>query len=167
MISLRPCENTERDAWQAFEWRNDPDTVASAYYPEPKTWDSFYMEYAECYFDDPSFPPQFVIYKRQYAGFVRYDAAQMPEYPDQKIVEMMINIAPEFRGRGVGTRALALIKQEAAQKNVFGLMADIRKENAASIRLFEKAGFVFSGERTEYLQRLQKNCHILRCFYAL
>lgn len=167
MISLRPCENTERDAWQAFEWRNDPDTVASAYYPEPKTWDSFYMEYAECYFDDPDFPPQFIIFNRHYAGFVRYEAAQLSEYPEKRIVEIMINVAPEFRGQGIGSGTLTLIKREAAQKNVFGLTADIRKGNAASIRLFEKQGFSFLGERAEYLQRLQKNCHILRYFYAL
>lgn len=164
MISLRPCENTKEDALIAFQWRNDPETIASSYCPVPKTWDSFWLEYAECYFEHPEFPPCFVMYQNRHAGFIRFE---MEELEQKKVLEIMINIAPDFRRSGIGTRAVSLIKEKSRDKNLFGLIADIRLENEASVKLFEKQNFVFVSQRKEFIPKIQKNCHILRYFYAL
>lgn len=164
MISLQSCENTKEDALIAFQWRNDPDTIASSYYPVQKTWDSFWLEYSECYFEYPEFPPCFIMYKNQHAGFIRFE---IEEIEQKKVLEIMINIAPSFRRLGIGTRAVSLLKEKSKNKNLSGLMADIRCENEASVKLFKKQNFVFVSQRKEFIPKIQKNCHILRYFYAL
>ena len=49
----------------------------------------------------------------------------------------------EFWGRGVGTAALRLFLKEVVERP---LVARVAKENAASIRVLEKCGFIPAGE---------------------
>ena len=49
MITLEQCENTKHDAKIAFQWRNDARTIESSEVRQPKSWDSFWLEYSECY----------------------------------------------------------------------------------------------------------------------
>jgi RimJ/RimL family protein N-acetyltransferase len=62
--------------------------------------------------------------------------------------EISININPAFRGRGRGgallAKALAYIEG--------AVLAEIKPENVASQRLFERAGFVRSGEHDGMLR---------------
>jgi RimJ/RimL family protein N-acetyltransferase len=77
------------------------------------------------------------------AGMVRFDLGAESE--------VSININPAFRGRGVGAELLVL-----AMSSVDGLvLAEIKPENVASQRLFERAGFVRSGERDGMLRYLR------------
>lgn len=167
MISLRACQNTKKDALTAFRWRNDAETVAASYCPEPRSWDAFFMEYTECYFCCELLTPVFVLFQKQPAGFIRFEPVSLEEFPEKRVAEIMINIAPGFRHRGVGTRAVELIKKIMKERAIDGLTADIRKENKVSQRLFEKTNFVFLSERTETVPKIQKNCHILRYYCAL
>ena len=81
MITLYPCQNTPEDAELAFSWRNDPETVAAAYYPRPKSRDSFLMEFRECYFRMPEFSPVFILKDGLPAGFIRFEASEQPDMP--------------------------------------------------------------------------------------
>lgn len=161
MITLHSCKNNKRDARIAFSWRNDPKTVAASYIARPKSWDSFWLEYSEGYFQDSRFAPVFIIESGEPAGFIRFEKAALPDYPDQTIIEVMINVAPYRRGEGVGTEALLAVCRHMKEKGVFALLADIRKTNKASRAAFEKAGFVLRGERTEYIAKTKENCCIL------
>ena len=161
MITLKPCQNNEKDARTAFAWRNDVRTIASSYIALPKSWDSFWLEYNAGYFEHPPFDPVFVMEENEPVGFIRFEPASLQEYPDQKIVEVMINIAPYRRGEGIGTEALIALQNDMKRKNVFALMADIRKNNRASLTAFENAGFSFFNERTEYIAKTKENCCIL------
>lgn len=161
MITLKSCRNNKEDARIAFSWRNDLRTIASAYIAQPKSWDSFWLEYNVCYFEHPPFDPVFVTEGNEPVGFIRFEPVSLPQYPDQTIVEVMINIAPDRRGEGIGTEALIALKNDMRSKNVFALTADIRKNNRASLNAFEKAGFSFFGERTEYIAKTKENCCIL------
>ena len=167
MITLHPCRNDKKDARIAFSWRNDPKTIASSYIALPKSWDSFWLEYSEGYFENPPFDPVFVIESDEPVGFIRFEPVSLPQYPDQTAVEIMINIAPERRGEGIGTEALILLRQYMKDKNVSVLKADIRKGNRASVNAFEKAGFVFFDERTEYIPKTKEKCCILCYLYKL
>ena len=161
MITLHPCRNDKKDARIAFSWRNDPKTIASSYIALPKSWDSFWLEYSEGYFDNPPFTPVFVIEGNEPVGFIRFEPAILTEFPEQKAIEVMINISPHRRGEGIGTEALIALEQYMKEKNVFALTADIRKENKASVAAFEKAGFSFFSKRTEYIAKTKENCCIL------
>ena len=161
MITLKPCQNNQEDARIAFSWRNDARTIASSYIAKPKSWDSFWLEYNAGYFENPPFDPVFVIEGNEPVGFIRFEPVSLPQYPDQKAIEIMINIAPGRRGEGIGTEALIALKPYMKEKNVSVLTADIRKTNKGSLTAFSKAGFTFFSERTEYIAKTKENCCIL------
>lgn len=71
-------------------------------------------------------------------GLLRFDAA------GQGKVEVSINIAPTARGQGVGRRALARCKALTLQywPEATELFARILPGNDASLRAFQRAGFV-------------------------
>ncbi len=159
MITLEQCENTKHDAKIAFQWRNDARTIESSEVRQPKSWDSFWLEYSECYFD--ALPPVFVKDGDCFAGFVRFDAA------GAGTLEIVINIAPEFRGMGIGTEALGLVKGYARNGGFSKLIADIRETNRASIAAFRKAGYAVEGTRTQIIQKTKEKCSIVRVFCLL
>jgi len=161
MITLQPCQNKKEDARIVFAWRNDPATIASSYITLPKSWDSFWLEYNAGYFENPPFDPVFVVEGGEPVGFIRFEPASLSEYPDQTAIEVMINISPHRRGEGIGTEALISLQHYMKAKNVTLLTADIRKGNRASLSAFEKAGFSFFSERTEYISKTKENCCIL------
>jgi GNAT superfamily N-acetyltransferase len=53
---------------------------------------------------------------------------------------------PEYRGRGLSTRGFLATAQDMKKKGVTSLVAVIHDENVASIKAFERAGFVKTGE---------------------
>ena len=59
--------------------------------------------------------------------------------------EVMIYVAEAARGRGVGGRLLTRLVAEAEARGIWTLQAGIFPENAASIRIFERAGFEVLG----------------------
>ena len=59
--------------------------------------------------------------------------------------EAMVYIAESARGRGVGGRVLARLVEETEAHGIWTLQAGIFPENAASIRIFERAGFNILG----------------------
>lgn len=59
--------------------------------------------------------------------------------------EAMIYIAAAVWGRGVGGRLLRRLVEESEGHGIWTLQAGIFPENAASIRIFEKAGFRILG----------------------
>ncbi len=161
MVTLFACRNNKEDARIAFSWRNDPKTIASSYIALPKSWDSFWLEYNAGYFENPPFDPVFILESGEPVGFIRFEPSRLQQYPDQTVVEVMINIAPDRRGEGIGTEALTVLRDYMKSKNVFALTAEIRKSNRASLTAFENAGFSFLSERTEYIAKTKENCCIL------
>ena len=59
--------------------------------------------------------------------------------------EVMVYVAERARGRGVGGRLLARVVKETEACGIWTLQAGIFPENAASIRIFERAGFEILG----------------------
>ena len=89
------------------------------------------------------------------AGFIQtYAVTDYPEYRDLVGVEegvagVDLFIAHEDRtGRGLGSEALRLFVEEIvfSKPGTHGCIADPDKENVASLRAFEKAGFTPAGE---------------------
>jgi ribosomal protein S18 acetylase RimI-like enzyme/predicted double-glycine peptidase len=61
-----------------------------------------------------------------------------------------IAVAPEARGRAVGRALLAAAEAEAWHRERAWMRAEIRKDNAPSIALFESAGYRRFGEYADY-----------------
>ncbi len=79
-------------------------------------------------------------------GQVRFDCLEKGN-----VAEVSASVSEEFRGRGYGTKILELGSAACFNDfpSVLSIRASIRLDNQASLRTFEKAGYVFE-ERSEY-----------------
>ncbi|HEY9234911.1 MULTISPECIES: GNAT family N-acetyltransferase [Phenylobacterium] len=125
---------TSQDALDVLRWRNDPLTRSmsrdGSMIEEPAHL-AWFVRAAE----DPRRVLLIAEAEGQKLGMVRFDE-------DGGRWEANINLAPEARGRGLAVpilkRALELFGQAQPATAV---EAEIKPQNAASIRIFEAAGF--------------------------
>lgn len=92
--------------------------------------DAFYRSYVIC--DGPDDAP---------AGYVLFSQFR-PREAFRPAAEVTVYLRPEAAGKGFGTAALQMIEAEAAKAGIHTLISLITGENTASIRLFEKAGYI-------------------------
>lgn len=133
MLDLRPAKMSDSD--RLFKWANDPVARSWSKSTEPiaradhDRWMQFnvLMGY-----------PQHIVMIAETedgpVGVVRFDAKKN----DVLTYTVSINMDPNCRGQGLGYAVLA----EACrmmQENT--LLAEIKPENGASIRIFERCGF--------------------------
>jgi N-acetylneuraminate synthase len=131
----------ESHAKLIMEWRNDPQTLAMSFHMQPKEWSTFYPEFLNEYFAFPDLPPLFALYKGQRAAFVRLEPAPSLDNFIRRCCEISINVAPAFRRRGIGVMVLKALKSWAAQQGYDDLYAEVKQENSASIKAFQRAGY--------------------------
>jgi RimJ/RimL family protein N-acetyltransferase len=84
---------------------------------------------------------------------VGYVAVGYPEGPEKAIipgddVALGWYMLPEFRGRGLAGKAVALILEQLKKIPVNSIRADIDDDNVPSLRLARKFGFTVSAEGT-------------------
>ncbi len=68
-----------------------------------------------------------------------------PEWELENIV-----VAPEVRGKGIGTRLIEELQTRAKQTNSDSVFLEVRESNTAARVLYEKLGFEQSGRRKSY-----------------
>lgn len=72
---------------------------------------------------------------------------------NNKEAEISISILKEFQGRGFATKTLKLaIKEAKRQKKIKRLIAEIKKKNSSSIKLFEKLNFRLKTQKRDCLK---------------
>jgi [ribosomal protein S5]-alanine N-acetyltransferase len=70
--------------------------------------------------------------------------------PREGAVDLGYAIAPSWEGRGLATAAVrAMVREAFAARDVRTVLAHTLAEPGASVRVLEKAGFVFDGEVPE------------------
>jgi len=138
-ICVRPLEEHAR---QIMIWRNDPETLRMSYHMQPKVWEKFYPEFLAEYFAFPELPPLFAFYQGQKVAFLRFRPVANPENSQRRCCDVSINVAPAFRGRGLGQRCLMEVKSWLIKQGYDDIYAEIKPGNIASIKAFELAGFV-------------------------
>lgn len=132
---------TEEHARLVMQWRNDPVTLAASFHQEPKLWESFYPEFCSNYFTIPSLQPLFACIDGERAAFLRFRPHTHPTTPRLLCPEISIMVAPEHRGKGVATRALQEVQSLLKARGVDAVFAEIKTDNPASVKAFEKAGY--------------------------
>ncbi|MBL8771318.1 MAG: GNAT family N-acetyltransferase [Phenylobacterium sp.] len=125
---MRLRRATEADCVDLWRWRNDPVTRAMS-----RTSDEVDLAAHTAWFRGALLNPSITLLIGETddgkVGMVRFD------HRDE--TEVSINLNPAFRGQGL---SMALLGQ--ALESVAGaVFAEIKDENAASRRLFERAGF--------------------------
>jgi RimJ/RimL family protein N-acetyltransferase len=143
MSRLRPA--TMDDAADLLAWRNDPVTLASFRSTEPvqpedhQRWMQFNVQ--------QGYPVHMVIIAENEfgkLGVVRFHA----DRTDCMTYEASITIAPKHRGRG---HALEILEQACAYMHESTLVAEIRRENYRSRKIFAQCGFQLTDASTDFV----------------
>ncbi len=143
MITLRrACEEDCRIFW---DWRNEERARFVSFHPETVPWEEHVTWFWQK-LNAASVRMQVAIdSQHRPIGHVRYEI-------EEDAATISVSVAPEWRGRGVGTR---LIRQSAillfATSDVRLIRAQIRNINKSSMRAFEKCGFKNSGQTLLHL----------------
>ena len=155
-IGLELAQCIETDAQLIMAWRNDPDTLKASFNQAPKQWPGFYSEYLQDYFSTAYLPPLFATYQGNRVAFLRFRTMQDPEKIGRLGSDISINISPEYRGKGFAASILKAAITFARSQGYDDLFAEIKPENKASVKAFEKAGFQLmkQGATPKYVVRL-------------
>jgi len=121
-----------------LDWANDPETRAVSFHSDPISEAAHSAWFAESLAGARDL--YIIEWDGAPIGLVRLD----PLIEREAIVSL--TIAPEFRGRGLGPTALAVLAKKASDLGISRLLAKIRKTNTRSQRTFERAGFALRGE---------------------
>jgi len=73
-------------------------------------------------------------------------------YPPHESYVQTIAVAPDAQGHGLGTRLLAALVEESQRRGCKRLDLEVRADNDAAIRLYERHGFTRIGLRRGYYQ---------------
>ena len=146
--SLRPVEAP--DLFQLWTWANDPDARRNSFQPEPIPW-ATHLAWFQRITSSDSARLYLLEHRAIPMGVVRYERASEGE------ARVSFSVAAEFRGRGLGTKLLALSAPRAREDlKVRRLFGETFRRNEASRRTFLRAGFREAcgddPERVEYFQ---------------
>ncbi len=139
-FSFETCIDQEEHAMQIMNWRNDPTTLEQFYHHEPKNWETFWPEYRKEYLV-ASPRPVFARLKGARVAFLRFNLVSHPRNLPGLAVDISINVAPEARGKGIGTRVLVAIQGHLKSLGAVAIVAEVRQANTPSLKVFRKAGF--------------------------
>jgi len=138
----RPVEEDARDV---MRWRNDPLSLSASFNSTPKKWPEFFEEFKRFYFNS-FLPPLFVRQGDERVAFLRFR-------PLGNGCDLSIMVAPEKRGGGIGKEALILLKPWFKRRGVSQVVAEVKKDNVPSLRLFQGAGFKKTPSKKEGIER--------------
>ena len=100
------------------------------------------------FFEDPRHRAFAVCADGALAGYVSLHSHR-PRAAYRDTAEVTLYLAPQYTGRGIGTRAAGFIEEYARKRGFHVLLASIAGGNAASVRLFEKMGYTKAGHFKE------------------
>lgn len=132
--SVRLCPATAADCERVWSWRNDPDTRAASFDSAVIPWDAHVRWFGDALRREDK--KLFVVEADGApAGTTRLDIAGAD-------ATVSIHLAREWRGCGVGTRALAALADLAfGECGIHRLLASVKPDNHASLAAFAHAGF--------------------------
>jgi UDP-2,4-diacetamido-2,4,6-trideoxy-beta-L-altropyranose hydrolase len=160
-IHLRPVR--DEDSRLLWEWANDPVVRRVSFSTEPINWDT-HSTWLRNKLSDPNCRLYVIECGRRSIGQIRFEM-------EQNSAVISLSMAPDCRGQGLGTAALqAAMEQLFHTATVKQADAFVKKDNTASLRLFQKAGFEEHPSTTKasagavhfILEREKANGRILR-----
>lgn len=151
---------SEEHARLVMAWRNDPITLQWSYNHRPKEWPVFLLEFKADYFN--FIPPLFALHEGQRVAFLRFRPVADPLAPTRHCCDISINVAPEFRGRGLGSAILQAIKPWLAREGYDDIYAEVFKDNLASLKTFERAGYKRLADCSKLLENNAETVTICR-----
>jgi len=138
-LDLRLRRVKAKDCRQLWEWANDPEVRPFSFATEPISWER-HLEWFNSKLSDPNAALYLVMAANGIpAGQVRYQI-------DKTKAAVSISLAHPFRGKGCGKVVLAMAAQDLFRTTaVTQIDAYVKPNNAASLRLFKRAGYTCVG----------------------
>lgn len=167
-VSLSPCRPLMEHARQVMAWRNDPVTLSMSRHRDPKRWESFWPEFRDTYFHvEAALTPVFALAGERRIGFLRFLPVEHPLAPNRRAVEISINIAPEWRGKGLGPMVLRAALDHLTAWGGDSVCAETREENIPSRKAFIAAGFRETGVAETLVPDTGEVCTMVRFVFDL
>lgn len=136
-IGLECLLKKKEHALLLYSWRSDEEAARMSLH-RYKDVDDFWPTFSSRYFLLKDLPSCFATLDGKRVAFVGFDPVSDHE---KKCAMVSIVVAPESRGKGIGTNVLQAVSDLALQQGYDALLAEIKPENSASKHLFEKAGY--------------------------
>ena len=157
VLTLRPA--VLGDCLVLWRWRNDPETRQASVDEREIPVDTHTRWFEETL--KRSDRKLFIVSADGVdAGMVRLDI-------QDRDAAVSVNIAPEWRGRGVGPRALGCLSREAfGPLGLLRMSAVVKRENAASRIAFERAGFTVVDAGGPLLHASKARLHVVAAIQA-
>ncbi|HEX5156768.1 MAG TPA: GNAT family N-acetyltransferase [Ktedonobacterales bacterium] len=132
---------TDYDLPIFFEQQLDPDAIYMAAFTskDPTDRDAFMAHWARIRADE-TIINRTILCDGQVAGSVA-------SFEDAGQLEVTYWLGREFWGKGIATKALAALLEYQTTRPIYARAA---KDNAASLRVLQKCGFVITGEDKGY-----------------
>lgn len=132
------------DSKLIWEWRNDPITREMSRTTNEISWDSHKLWYEKRSNKDG-------LLMAELGGvpmcMVRLDTLEDTGIEQEhERAEISINLSPDYRGKGLSSKILKEALLYAKGQHIKNIIAEIKTVNTASIKLFEKHGFVLQQE---------------------
>lgn len=137
------------DAQLYFDWANDPDTRRQSFHSNPISLETHTAWFTRKLADPDVLLLVFSNEVGQPVGQVRFERKPVADMPD----EIVISVSVDLRQRGKGIAAQIIQQGCAVCHELWGAVtihAYIKPENGASVRAFERAGFLVSGESGKF-----------------
>jgi len=140
---LRLRRVQEKDCRQLWDWANDPEVRPASFATEPISWRR-HLEWFNSKLRDPNAVMYLAVDSADIpAGQVRFQIGNTR-------AAVSISMAPPFRGKGYGKVVLAMATEDLFRTTaVMQIDAYVKPNNAASLRLFTRSGYVL--ERAEMI----------------
>ena len=143
-LYLKKVKPTDVDL--LYQWANDSEVRRNVFHTEPILYENHVKWFANMIADDSVY--QYILYQGESPiGQIRLNVEG-----DEALIDY--SISAEHRGKGLGSKLLQLVKEQiVADKisSVIKMIGQVKYENHASARVFEKCGFS-KRELTEYIQ---------------
>jgi RimJ/RimL family protein N-acetyltransferase len=125
---------TREDIDVVYGWRNDPSTRELMFDTDEIQLDTHRAFWNWRFYATENADAWIIIDGDERVGVIRID-------PEEEGHQVDLIVAPQYRGKGIGTEALKLFDKERPM-NWIPLIAWIKPENIASKKAFRNAGFV-------------------------
>lgn len=129
-----------------YKWANDSEVRKNAFHTEPIPYENHVKWFAKMMVDASVY--QYILYQ----GEIPIGQIRLNVEGNEALIDY--SISAENRGKGFGSQLLRLVKELVVTdkiSNVIKLTGQVKYENLASARAFEKCGFT-KREMTDYIQ---------------
>ena len=138
MLKIRHV--ADQDCRLVWDWVNDPEVRASAFKSDPVSWEEHVAWFRKKKSDPNCYMYILSDEEDRPIGQVRFDVK------DNERTEVDISVAENKRCKGYGVTVLRLACEFLIlESNATQIVARIKPQKLASLRIFEKAGFVVRG----------------------